>query len=91
MKTKPLIVSLAIVVSALAFAATAEAGPRYRSHCNDGYRGVGWNNWSHYQQPVRCYQPVRYVAVPTYGYYRRPAVQIGFSFGGNNGYRGGCR
>ncbi|HRJ71145.1 MAG TPA: hypothetical protein PLS03_02905 [Terrimicrobiaceae bacterium] len=93
MKTKSLILSIA--TAALAFAATpAEAGPRSRNGCNpeysDRYRTGGWNNGACYQ-PVRCYQQVRYV--PVYSYSPRPALQIGFSFGGNRAYgsRGGCR
>ena len=84
--------SVAVVVGAFAFFATpAEAGGRkhYRHYNSNCYRG-GWNDYGYYQRAryyePRYYQRVRYVRAPVY--YQRPAFQIGFAFGGGNGY---CR
>jgi hypothetical protein len=89
MKAHSLALSVAAVVGAFAlFATPAEAGGRkhHRHHNNNCYRGGGWNDYSYYQRAryyePRYYQPVRY--------YQRPAFQIGFAFGGGNGY-GYCR
>ena len=85
MKTKSLALGLAVVLSGCAFVPlTAEAGPKYRKNCYSerGYYS-GYRNYA----PVRYYRPVQYV--PVYNY-QRPAFQIGFSFGGGNGWnRGG--
>lgn len=85
MKTKSLALGLALVLSGCAFVPlSAEAGPKYRNNCYN----EGWNNrgYSAYP-PVRYQRPVQYV--PVYGY-QRPVFQVGFSFGGGNGWnRGG--
>jgi hypothetical protein len=95
MRAHSLTLSVAAVVGAIAlFATTAEAGGRKhrRHHNNDCYYG-GRNDYGYYQraryyEPRYYYQPVRYV--PARAYYQNPAFQIGFVFGGGNGY-GGCR
>ena len=95
MKAHSLTLSVAAVVGAFAlFATPAEAGDRrkhHRNHNNNHYRGDR-NDHSYYQRAnyyrPRYYQPVRYVPAPVY--YPRPAFQIGFVFGGGNGY-GHCR
>ncbi len=93
MKTKSLLLGLALVLSGCAFVPfPAQAGPGYRVYnnnsCEPAYRGNGWGNRSYgYRQPVRYYRPVQYA--PSYGYYQRPAVQIGFSFGGGGGWNNG--
>jgi hypothetical protein len=87
MKTKSFALGLAVVLAGCAFVPlSAEAGPKYRKNCHNGggwYNG-GYRNYA----PVRYYRPVRYV--PVYGY-QRPTFQIGFSFGGGNGWNRGCR
>ncbi len=86
MKTKSLALGLALVLSGCAFMPfPAQAGPNYRGYNNNcGYNSRGYV----YERPVRYYRPVQYA--PSYGYYQRPTFQIGFSFGGGNGWnRGG--
>ena len=95
MKAHSLTLLVAAVVGAFAlFATPAEAGDRRKHHRNHNYhyRGDG-NDYSYYQRArhyyrPRYHQPVRYVPAPVY--YPRPAFQIGFVFGGGNGY-GHCR
>jgi hypothetical protein len=92
MRAHSLRLLVAAVVGAFAlFATPAEAGGR-KHHHRDGYYRGGCNDYGYYQraryyQP-RYYQRVRYVPAPVY--YQRPAFQIGFVFGGGNGY-GHCR
>lgn len=85
MKTKSLALGLAVVLSGCAFVPlSAEAGPKYRKNCYGGGQGYYPVNSGY---APRYYRPVQYV--PVYNY-QRPAFQVGFSFGGNNGWnRGG--
>ncbi len=86
---------VAAVVGAFAlFATPAEAGGRkhHKHHNNNWYHG-GRNDYGYYQRarhygPRYYYRPVRFVPARTY--YRSPAFQIAFVFGGGNGY-GRCR
>jgi hypothetical protein len=95
MKAHSLTLFVAAVVGAFAlFATPAEAGDRrkHHKHHNNNYYRDGRPDYSDYQRVrhfrPRYYQPVRYV--PARVYYPRPAFQIGFVFGGGNGY-GHCR
>ncbi|HEY5704898.1 MAG TPA: hypothetical protein VIS96_04925 [Terrimicrobiaceae bacterium] len=95
MKAHSLTLSVAAVAGALAlFATPAEAGDckKSRKHHHHDYYGRGWNDHGYYQRAryyePRYYQPVRYAPAPVY--YQRPAFQVGFVFGGGNGY-GRCR
>jgi hypothetical protein len=91
MKAHSLALSLVAIGVFAAFSTPAEAGgcrKHHRHHNDNCYRG-GWNN-GYYQQSSyapRYYRPARYVAAP---FYAPPAFQIGFVFGGGNGY-GRCR
>ena len=92
MRAHSLTLWVAAVVGAFAlFATPAEAGGRKHRHYRDGCDRGGWDDYGYYQR-ARYYEPryqrVRYVPAPVY--YQRPAFQIGFVFGGGNGY-GGCR
>ena len=89
MRAHPLTLSVAAVVGAIAlFATTAEAGGRkYRRHYNNDCYYGGRNDYGYYQraryyEPRYYYRPVRYLPPPVF--------QLGFVFGGGNGY-GGCR
>ncbi len=95
MRARSLTLSVAAVVGALALcASTTEAGDyrKHRKHHNNNWYRDGRNDYSHYQRArhfgPRYYQPVRYLPGPVF--YQRPAFQIGFVFGGGNGY-GRCR
>jgi len=95
MKAHSLTLLVVAVVGAFAlFATPAEAGDRrkHHKHHNHNYYRGGGNDYSYCQRArhnrPRYYQRVRYV--PARGYYPGPAFQIGFVFGGGNGY-GRCR
>jgi hypothetical protein len=91
MKARSLALSLAAVGSLALFVTPAEAGGcrKHHRHHGDNCYGGGWNN-GYYQRAYyapRCYQPDRYLPAPLFA---PPAFQIGFLFGGSNGY-GRCR
>jgi hypothetical protein len=93
MKAHSLTLLVVAVVGAFAlFATPAEAGDRRKHYKPHNYHRGDGNDYSYYQRArhnrPRYHQRVRYVPAPVY--YPRPAFQIGFAFGGGNGY-GHCR
>jgi hypothetical protein len=93
MKAHSLTLLVVAVVGAFAlFATPAEAGDRRKHHKHHNYHRGDGNDYSYYQRArhnrPRYHQRVHFVRAPVY--YPRPAFQIGFAFGGGNGY-GHCR
>jgi hypothetical protein len=94
MKTKTSILAAIAVTSLALLVIPAQAGGHRNHHYNNNCGGSYYygSNHGYYQprvscRPIQYYRPVIYRPAPVF-FFPRPFFQIGFGFGGNNGY---CR